>query len=632
MRDNRTCSGRRRPCPGDCHRSCCRVGPPGPEGSPGPPGAAGSPGVQGIAGPEGPEGEAGAEGPAGAAGAAGAPGEEGPEGPEGPAGAAGAAGPQGIQGVAGPEGPQGDPGEEGPAGAAGAAGPQGIQGVAGPEGPQGDPGEEGPEGPAGAAGPQGVQGVAGPEGPQGDPGEEGPEGPAGAAGPQGIQGVEGPQGDPGEEGPEGPAGPQGGTGGKSAIGTNDLAVANVETVVVVLTFNANELAVGDVFAFETYATRAGNTSASPVIRARMGAVTLTGNIAGTLTPPANTLQVGNVIRGVLTVRSIGAAGTAECMLMNSVHLAAVTIQPSVSAFTTPVTIDTTGPLRLELTFISGNAGNTYTFRNSVMYRQHPQAGDTGPPGPAGAGAPGGTLGSLQTNASPTTFGGISVSNGTFAASVGGAWVAGNAVDFISVGGGTPATAGHVRTPYSGSTQILFGGRSAAGVNAAILGQIGSTLSFGLEGAGGWETYVAGRNTYLYGDFTCRVMVGANPQVMRWEPQGTTIGQNPGSFGGGVDVFNMQNASTLVTSNPSGGFVMWADAGAAKVRGSSGTVTTFAPADPHCPTCGSDHGFEWENADFDEYTFACVRCLLDVLTTRLGVDVSAFTITQRSRKP
>jgi hypothetical protein len=49
------------------------------------------------------------------------------------------------------------------------------------------------------------------------------------------------------------------------------------------------------------------------------------------------------------------------------------------------------------------------------------------------------------------------------------------------------------------------------------------------------------------------------------------------FGGGVRVIGIINATTVPTSNPSGGGVLYVDAGALKYRGSSGTVTTIANA-------------------------------------------------------
>ena len=49
------------------------------------------------------------------------------------------------------------------------------------------------------------------------------------------------------------------------------------------------------------------------------------------------------------------------------------------------------------------------------------------------------------------------------------------------------------------------------------------------------------------------------------------------FGGGVKVLQIANCSTVPTTNPSGGGLLYCDAGALKYRGSSGTVTTIAAA-------------------------------------------------------
>jgi hypothetical protein len=148
--------------------------------------------------------------------------------------------------------------------------------------------------------------------------------------------------------------------------TTQPAIANTETVVISYTCAANELAVGTTFRFKAFATRAGTTSASPVIRIRVGTTTLSGNIAATLTPPTNGLAVGNVIEGLVTVITAGAGGTVRGSLINQVHLAAVTIQPAVSS-TAAVAVNTTSAnMLIELTFISGNAGNTYTFQNATL--------------------------------------------------------------------------------------------------------------------------------------------------------------------------------------------------------------------------------------------------------------------------
>lgn len=50
-----------------------------------------------------------------------------------------------------------------------------------------------------------------------------------------------------------------------------------------------------------------------------------------------------------------------------------------------------------------------------------------------------------------------------------------------------------------------------------------------------------------------------------------------SFGGGAGVFFIANAVTVPTSNPTAGGILFVQGGALKYRGSSGTVTTIAPA-------------------------------------------------------
>lgn len=49
------------------------------------------------------------------------------------------------------------------------------------------------------------------------------------------------------------------------------------------------------------------------------------------------------------------------------------------------------------------------------------------------------------------------------------------------------------------------------------------------------------------------------------------------FGGGVSTIGIGNAVTVPASNPTGGGVLYVEAGALKYRGSSGTVTTLGAA-------------------------------------------------------
>lgn len=56
-----------------------------------------------------------------------------------------------------------------------------------------------------------------------------------------------------------------------------------------------------------------------------------------------------------------------------------------------------------------------------------------------------------------------------------------------------------------------------------------------------------------------------------------IGINGESFGSGAGVIFLANRTTNPSSNPSGGGILYAEAGALKWRGSSGTITTIAAA-------------------------------------------------------
>ncbi|MFF7130692.1 hypothetical protein ACFZA6_45075, partial [Streptomyces sp. NPDC008240] len=59
--------------------------------------------------------------------------------------------------------------------------------------------------------------------------------------------------------------------------------------------------------------------------------------------------------------------------------------------------------------------------------------------------------------------------------------------------------------------------------------------------------------------------------------GTNLRLNTTSVGGGTGVFGLANASVVPASTPTGGGVLYVEAGALKYKGSSGTVTVLAPA-------------------------------------------------------
>lgn len=96
-------------------------------------------------------------------------------------------------------------------------------------------------------------------------------------------------------------------------------------------------------------------------------------------------------------------------------------------------------------------------------------------------------------------------------------------------------------------------------------------------------------------------------------------------------FRILNAGTILIknstapgSNPSGGHYLYAESGALKGRGSSGTVTTIAAAEPHCPRCGADFALEWVNPLYGGRLAICVKCLTEALT-QAGISSEKYAI-------
>ncbi len=107
-----------------------------------------------------------------------------------------------------------------------------------------------------------------------------------------------------------------------------------------------------------------------------------------------------------------------------------------------------------------------------------------------------------------------------------------------------------------------------------------------------------------------------------------IGQGAMDTGGGEGVVGIDDATTVPTTDPTGGGILYAQAGALKWRGSSGTVTTVAPAEPHCPTCGRDFVLEFENEAMGDHLTLCLPCMLEGLRS-LGMKTSFVMREKRS---
>ena len=112
---------------------------------------------------------------------------------------------------------------------------------------------------------------------------------------------------------------------------------------------------------------------------------------------------------------------------------------------------------------------------------------------------------------------------------------------------------------------------------------------------------------------------ARREVCRGQADGTAANFSffgAGSYGSGSKVVFVPNAGTNPSTNPTGGGILYSDAGAGKWRGSGGTTTTFGPAEPHCPVCGTDYGHEWDSQRWGRLHI-CINCLVDWIALRNG---------------
>ena len=125
--------------------------------------------------------------------------------------------------------------------------------------------------------------------------------------------------------------------------------------------------------------------------------------------------------------------------------------------------------------------------------------------------------------------------------------------------GTTAQAWRVYNTYTSATNYergVFDWKTTA-----------NTLLIGTEKGSGGGT---ARAMALITDATVRAIFEATTY-------NTTLLANAGSYGSGSGVLFLGNATTVPTTNPTGGGILYVEAGALKYRGSSGTVTTLGAA-------------------------------------------------------
>jgi hypothetical protein len=137
-----------------------------------------------------------------------------------------------------------------------------------------------------------------------------------------------------------------------------VAIANVETVVVAYAAAANELRAGTTFLVKALCSQVGTNGATPTVRVRVGAVTLTGNIAASLTGNVGTTAVPSAFWALVTIDSVGLVGS----VIGGITQSKNAVAPATGVSAATVAVDTTVANRIELTFVSGNGANTYTFQ------------------------------------------------------------------------------------------------------------------------------------------------------------------------------------------------------------------------------------------------------------------------------
>lgn len=200
-----------------------------------------------------------------------------------------------------------------------------------------------------------------------------------------------------------------------------------------------------------------------------------------------------------------------------------------------------------------------------------------------------------------------------------------ASSFLATGSGV-ATTGTVRLGTATALNQLVWNNGTSDFAIVKTENGGNGLEFGSTShAANWY----GSSSTYYSASGASFFYGGGVERLRVESLGCSLGGGGGDYGSGDKVTFVPNAATVPTTNPTGGGILYASAGAGKWRGSSGTVTTFAPADPHCPNCGRDFALEWSNDTHDEHHAVCFPCLVDALAA-IGVDIGRFSIVDRRR--
>lgn len=143
-------------------------------------------------------------------------------------------------------------------------------------------------------------------------------------------------------------------------------------------------------------------------------------------------------------------------------------------------------------------------------------------------------------------------------------------------GGTPSVLLDLQETAATVTQFI---RNNTGTSAAAIARL-RFLQNGQDGGGIYagrelDYSVAANMDSFLAFYTA--LNAADTEYMRITSGGNLGINTTAQFGSGVKVIGIGNAGTNPSANPTGGGVLYCDAGALKYRGSSGTVTTLGAA-------------------------------------------------------
>jgi len=158
--------------------------------------------------------------------------------------------------------------------------------------------------------------------------------------------------------------------------------------------------------------------------------------------------------------------------------------------------------------------------------------------------------------------------GLFIETVSSATLGSTAAFSLYVNGGTSRFGGRVDV----TDNISNNGSSDLSIFAGFANADGGTIKMRKSANGGHTDAVLAVSGAAF-----RVSDGTNNKILLTRDGGIQVNNSATAFGSGVGVIGVSNATTLPSTNPSGGGVLYADAGALKWRGSGGTVTTIAVA-------------------------------------------------------